>query len=125
MTLIRPFLIVSLMLAGTAHGAEARYLGLLNRAHDSVVALAVAPAGTEAFVPRSIDALPGGGAGTTVRLADEGCRFDLRVAFRNGRRVIYRDVDVCRGDTLVIAPLKKTSDDRAVALEPQRASRSR
>ncbi|MER2178291.1 MAG: hypothetical protein ABS955_11520, partial [Stenotrophomonas maltophilia] len=83
----------------------------LNRAHDSVVALDVAPAGTEAFAPRSIDALAGGGAGTTVRLADEGCRFDLRVAFRNGRRAIYRDVDVCRGDTLVIVPLKKTPDE--------------
>ena len=125
MTLIRPFLTVSMMLAGAAHGAEARYLGLLNRAHDSVVALEVAPAGTEAFVPRSIETLPGGGAGTTVRLADEGCRFDLRVAFRNGRRVVYRDVDVCRGDTLVIAPRKKTPGDRAVALEPRTPTRGR
>jgi hypothetical protein len=125
MTLIRPFLTVSMMLAGAAHGAEARYLGLLNRAHDSVVALEVAPAGTEAFVPRSIETLPGGGAGTTVRLADEGCRFDLRVAFRNGRRVVYRDVDVCRGDTLVIAPLKKTPGDRAVAQEPRTPTRGR
>lgn len=125
MILIRPLLLASLMCAGNAHGAEARYLGLLNRAHDSVVTLDVAPAGSEAFSPRSIDVLAGGGGSTMVRLADEGCRFDLRVAFRNGRRVFYRDVDVCRGDTLVIAPLKKTPGDRAVALEPRTPTRGR
>lgn len=125
MILIRPLLLASLMCAGNAHGAEARYLGLLNRAHDSVVTLDVAPAGSEAFSPRSIDVLVGGGGSTMIRLADEGCRFDLRVAFRNGRRVVYRDVDVCRGDTLVIAPLKKTPGDRAVALEPRTPTRGR
>ena len=125
MILVRPLLLVSLLLAGTAHGAETRYLGLLNRAHDSVVTLDVAAAGTEAFLPRSIDILAGGGGSTMIRLADEGCRFDLRVAFRNGRRVVYRDVDVCRGDTLVIAPLKKTPGDRAVALEPRTPTRGR
>lgn len=125
MILIRPLLLVSLLLAGAAHGGQARYLGLLNRAHDSVVTLDVAPAGTDAFAPRSIDILAGGGGSTMIRLADEGCRFDLRVAFRNGRRVVYRDVDVCRGDTLVIAPLKKTPDDRAVALESQTPTRGR
>lgn len=125
MILTRPLLLASLMFAGTAHGAEARYLGLLNRAHDSVVTLDVGPAGTDVFAPRSIDVLAGGGGSAMVRLGDEGCRFDLRVGFRNGRRVVYRNVDVCRGDTLVIAPLKKAPDDRAVALEPQRASRGR
>lgn len=108
MNLIRPALIAALLLSAAAaavQAGDARYLSVLNRAHDSVVALAVAPAGGATFEPRPIDALAGGGDATTVRLADAGCRFDVRLQFRNGRTAIYRDVDVCTGDTLVIAPL--------------------
>jgi hypothetical protein len=107
MKLIRPALIAALLCATTAQAAEARYLSLINRAHDSVVAVAVAPAGQTTFEPRPIDMLAGGGDATTVRLADSGCRFDLRLQFRNGRTAIYRDVDVCTGDALVIAPLPR------------------
>jgi hypothetical protein len=119
MTLIRPAMIAALLFASTAHAGDARYLSLLNRAHDSVVAMAVAPAGDATFEPRPIDMLAGGGDSTTVRLADAGCRFDLRLQFRNGRMAIYRDVDVCSGDTLVIAPLPRRdaaqAADRGVA----------
>lgn len=109
MNLIRPALIAALLLFATAtvQAGDARYLSVLNRAHDSVVALAVAPAGGTTFEPRPIDVLAGGGDTTTVRLADAGCRFDVRLQFRNGRAAIYRDVDVCTGDTLVIAPLPR------------------
>lgn len=106
MTLIRPVVIAALLVAiATPAHAGTRYLTLLNRAHDSVTALEVAAAGSEAFAPRPMDAIDGGGGSTTVRLGDSGCRFDLRLQFRNGRQAVYRDVDVCKGDTLVIVPL--------------------
>ncbi|MCC7633840.1 hypothetical protein [Stenotrophomonas rhizophila] len=101
---------VAVLLATTtaAPAAEGlRYLALLNRAHDSVTALAVAPAGSGRFRDMSIDALPGGGGATTVGVADAGCRYDLQVGFRNGRSVVYANVDVCRGGTLVISAMPK------------------
>lgn len=121
MSLIRPVLIISLSLIplfviAPAQAGEARYLGLLNRAHDSVVALEVAPAGSDAYVARPIDRLDGGGGATTVRLGDAGCRFDIRLQFRNGRRAVYHGVDVCTGDTLAIAPLPRGRDEGAVAV---------
>lgn len=104
------------------HAAEVHYLGLLNRAHDSVVALEVAPAGSEAFVAQPIHALAGGGNSTTVRLGAPGCRFDLRLQFGNGRRAVYRAVDACKGDTLVIQPLPRGRNDAAVALQAPAAA---
>ncbi|WP_422506304.1 hypothetical protein [Stenotrophomonas sp. GZD-301] len=112
MYLIRPVLMIALTLVPLAVPMRAAadatpYLGLLNRAHDSITAIEVAPAGTAAFAPVVIAPLPGGGGSTTVTLAGQGCRFDLRLGFRNGRRAVYHGVDVCRGDTLVIAPLPR------------------
>ncbi|WP_411851268.1 hypothetical protein ACLB90_01300 [Stenotrophomonas sp. LGBM10] len=112
MYLIRPFLMIALTLVPLAVPMRAAadaapYLGLLNRAHDSITAVAAAPAGTDAFAPVAIDPLPGGGGGTTVQLGVPGCRFDLRLTFRTGHRAVYQGVDVCRGDTLVIAPLPR------------------
>ncbi|MET4615893.1 hypothetical protein ABIA71_001459 [Stenotrophomonas sp. 2619] len=120
MNLIRPVLIcpllaVSLFAAADANAGDARYLGLLNRAHDSVVALEVAPAGSDAFVARPIAVLPGGGGSSVVRLGDQACRFDLRMTFGNGRRAVYHAVDVCRGDTLAIQPLPRSRTSASVA----------
>lgn len=89
-----------------AHAADTtRYLDLRNRAHDSVVAVAIAPAGSDTYQPRPITALTGGGDATTLALAGDTCRYDLRLTFKDGRTARYTDVDVCRGRTLVIAPL--------------------
>jgi len=103
---VRLAVLSSLLLASASatHAAAARYLTLLNRAHDSITTLEVAAAGSDAFEQRPIDAIDGGGGSTTVRLGDIGCRFDLRLQFRNGRRALYRDVNTCKGDTLVITP---------------------
>lgn len=99
-------LLVLLSAASAAHATEQpRYLTVLNRAHDSILRLEVAEAGSGAFEARPIDRIDAGGGSTTVRLGDTGCRFDLRLAFRNGRDAIYREVDVCRGDVLVVQPL--------------------
>lgn len=109
MTLVRLAVLSSLLLTAAAQAAPARYLSLINRAHDSIVAVEVAAAGSDAFEPRPIDAIDGGGGSTTVRLGDRGCRFDLRLRFKDARVVIYREVDVCRGDTLVITPAPRAT----------------
>ncbi len=103
----RTFALLCLMSATSAAQAadQPRYLTMLNRAHDSILRLDVAEAGSGAFEARPIDRIEGGGGSTTVRLGNNGCRFDLRLAFRNGRDAIYREVDVCRGDVLVVQPL--------------------
>ncbi|WNH52390.1 hypothetical protein [Stenotrophomonas oahuensis] len=107
MIVTRIAVMCTLLLSGVALAGQARYLTLLNRAHDSVVAVEVAAQGSEAYLPRVIDPVPGGGGSTTVRLGQAGCRFDVRLQFRNGRQAVYRDVDACKGDTLVIVPLPR------------------
>lgn len=103
---VRLAVLSSLLLATAVHAAAPRYLTLVNRAHDSITTLEVATAGSDVFEHRPIDAVDGGGGSTTVRLGNAGCRFDLRLQFRNGRTAIYKDVNVCKGDALVIAPLR-------------------
>jgi len=115
---------VAVLLASTTTAASAdgvRYLALLNRAHDSVTTLAVAPAGSAAFRDTPIDALPGGGGATTVGVADAGCRYDLKVGFRTGRSVVYANVDVCRGGTLVISAMPKDGRYALQAEQPASA----
>jgi hypothetical protein len=109
MRLIRPVFLTALLLATSAHAGPANtthYLDLVNRAHDSVVLLEVAPAGSSAFQEHPLGSpLPGGGGSTTIEIADEGCLYDMRFKFGNGRTLIYKDVDVCNGGRLVIRPL--------------------
>lgn len=105
MIAVRLVVLSSLLYPAASHAAAPRFLTLLNRAHDGVTTLEVAAAGSGAFEHRPIDPLDGGGGSTTIRLGSNGCRFDLRMQFRNGRTAMYRDVDACKGDVLVIAPL--------------------
>lgn len=109
MTVTRIAVMCVLMLSNVAQAGQARYLTLLNRAHDSVVAVEVAAQGSEAYQPRVIDPVSGGGGSTTVRLGEAGCRFDVRLQFRNGRQAVYRKVDACKGDALVIVPLPQAA----------------
>ncbi|GAA0686306.1 hypothetical protein ISN75_15155 [Dyella marensis] len=79
--------------------AQTRYLEVYNDAPSSLVALAVAPAGTEAFraVPIGDRPLIGGGNAVTVAIdGQEGCRRDLRATFADGRSLLQRNFDVCR-----------------------------
>lgn len=91
-------------LAASAGAAEAnRYLQLVNRANDSVASVQVSARGAEAFKDLPIEApLRGGGDSIMVRVAGEGCAYDFRFVFRDGRSLVYRDVDVCRADVLRI-----------------------
>jgi hypothetical protein len=105
----RSFAILALLpvaLAAQAADTAPRYLSVINRAHDSITTVEVAVAGSEAFQSRPIDTIAGGGGSTTMRLGNAGCRFDLRLQFRNGRTADYRDVNACKGDVLVVAPLR-------------------
>ncbi len=88
-------------LAATAHAhagpAAPRYFDLVNASFDSVVSLAVAPAGGDGFRELAFDApLRGGVTATTVQLPDGDCLRDFRVAFSDGRTLLYPGIDVCR-----------------------------
>lgn len=112
---MRPFrtvcLAASLLAVATvAHAqgqARLHYLHLVNRAHDSVVSLAVAEAGSATFRGVPVDPLRGGGDAATVGIAGAGCDYDLRFAFQDGRTLVYRDVDICRYGPLRIQPLPR------------------
>lgn len=102
---VRLAFIAAFALAGVAHASArepARYLQLVNRAPDSVMSLATASAGDDAFRNVPLAEPLHGGEATTVQVAGGGCRHDVRVEFRNGRTLVYRDVDVCRKGGLYI-----------------------
>ena len=91
-------------------GEPTRYLELVNRAHDTVTAVSAAPAGSGAFQPMPLPApLRGGGDATTLSVAGEHCRHDLQFTFRDGRSVVYPQVDLCRHRGLRIQPLPRAS----------------
>lgn len=100
-------------------GTRTHYFELINRAHDRLVALAVAPAGSDRFQPKPLGgAIDGGGDSATVEWAGEQCVYDLRFTFGNGRAVVYGDIDVCRNRSLRIQPLRRArapADGVAVA----------
>ncbi|MBP3983726.1 hypothetical protein J5837_04735 [Pseudoxanthomonas helianthi] len=88
-----------------AHAGDTRYVDLVNRAHDSVTSLSVAPAGSDAFEDVPLEPLKGGGDSATVSVDAEGCRYDFRFHFSNGRTMVYENVDVCRYGKMYIRPL--------------------
>lgn len=95
---------------------NSRTLAVVNRAHDSLTALAMSPAGQDDYrdVPlaRSVQ---GGGDATTVNFDGGHCRYDLRMQFRDGRRMVYTNVDVCRLQSLRIDPPRKGDDGTRLA----------
>lgn len=88
--------------------ADTRYMTVVNRAYDSVVSLATAPANSGDFREIPLDApLHGGGGAETVQIAAEGCRYDFRIRLRDGRTRIYAGVDVCRYNRMYLRPLRR------------------
>ena len=82
-----------------------RYFEVVNTSHDSVIALAIAPAGNDAFHPIDIGKpLPGGLAGITVDVPSGGCQRALRVTFHDGRALLYPKLDLCRYRKLILTP---------------------
>ncbi|KRF02083.1 hypothetical protein ASG87_11405 [Frateuria sp. Soil773] len=90
------------LLAGLACAActgNVHYVELVNTAPSSVVAFAVAPAGSGDFrdVPLGKAPLQGGGVSTTIAVRDDGdCLRDFRSTFADGRTLLQRGFDVCR-----------------------------
>jgi hypothetical protein len=106
-------LAATMSLATAANAAtSAKYLHLVNRAHDSLASLAIAESGSRST--REIDLgrpLQGGGASTTLLLETSGCRIDLYIGFVDGRHIAYRDVDVCRHSVLRVQRLPTRSPE--------------
>lgn len=103
-------------------GTRTHYFELINRAHDRLIALAIAPAGSARFQPEPLgEAIDGGGDSATVEWTGEACVYDLRFTFGNGRSVVYDDIDVCRNRSLRIQPLRRgqaATDDVANNASP-------
>lgn len=120
---IRAAMFAALLPAAFAYAGpekHSHYLELINRERDSLISLEIADAGSDAFrdIPFGTP-LGGGGESTTVRIAGEGCRYDLRFVFRDGRRLVYQGVDVCRYDRLRIRRLPQAQEGgQAVAGSP-------
>lgn len=89
-----------------------RYFELVNASHDSVTAVEAAPAGSGDYGPLALDAPLRGGAHTvTVALPGAQCRYDFRVGFRDGRTLLYPNIDACRHRGLRL----RAGDGRATA----------
>ena len=105
-----------------ARAERTRYFELINRAHDRLVALAVAPAGSDRFQSKPLGkAIDSGGDSATIELAGDQCRYDLRFTFGNGRAVVYSDIDACHNRSLRIQPLRRApapADDVAINASP-------
>ncbi|UYB51295.1 hypothetical protein OCJ37_15030 [Xanthomonas sp. AM6] len=100
--------------AATAQAQDAgrkHYLTVVNRAHDSVTAVAVADTGSAVFRDVALDPLRGGGDSATVGVQGAGCRYDVRFAFEDGRTLVYQDLDVCRYGLVRIRPLPRREMD--------------
>lgn len=117
---IRPAVLATLLFATATHagGGNTRYLELVNRAHDSVTSLEVASAGSDAFQEKPLGGpLRGGGDSITIEITGEGCLYDIRFKFLDGRTLIYKQVDTCGGDKLAIRPLPPRDASRLVRSE--------
>lgn len=100
--------LLSVIVVQASANEPMHYVGLINRAHDSVTAFATAVPGGDAFRETPLGApLRGGGDSATVEVAGEGCRYDLRFTFANGRAMVYRNIDICRYSTVRIRPLPR------------------
>lgn len=76
---------------------QAGLFTLVNATFDSVTALALADAHSDAFEDVALgESLPGGLASATVRLPAGACVRDVRVTFRDGRTQVFPAIDVCR-----------------------------
>ncbi|MEH6416105.1 hypothetical protein [Pseudomonas sp. CGJS7] len=93
-------------LSAAAPSAErGRYFEVINRSHEAVTALAVARAGAAEFVDKPLRApLAAGGGATTIQIVGEGCAYDIKTTFADGRAVVYSDIDVCRYRALRMPP---------------------
>lgn len=96
-------------IAAAAHAGDgrrpARHFDVTNATLNSVIALAIAPAGSEAFHDIALgEPLQGGLNSITVDVPGGGCMRDLRVTFRDGHVLLYPGIDACRYQGLRLMP---------------------
>jgi len=78
-----------------------RHFDLVNATFDSVAALAIAPAGRNAFQEIPLGRpLQGGLNSMTFDVSAGECLRDLRVTFHGGRTRIFPRIDICRSTGL-------------------------
>jgi hypothetical protein len=74
---------------------------IVNATFDSVTGLAFALPQDPVFHDMHLGApLQGGLTSITVDVPGGGCLRDVRVTFRNGRTLVYPNLDLCRSDGL-------------------------
>ncbi|UNK44006.1 hypothetical protein MNO14_08155 [Luteimonas sp. S4-F44] len=95
-------------LIARAESADTRYFELINTSHDTVVSVSASPAGDGRFVAITIDPLRGGFHAATIEVLNAHCAQDFRIGFRDGRTLLYPDIDVCRNRGLYL----RASDGR-------------
>lgn len=101
-------------------GERMRYLEIINRAHDRVTSVWLAPAGSHAYRELLLgEQVRGGGAAATVQIVSDHCLHDVLVEFNGGRRALYPEVDICRHHGLRLRPLPATGRPRP-AMEAKR-----
>lgn len=82
-----------------------RHVDLVNATFDSVIAIAIAPARSDAFRNITLgQPLQGGLASITVDVPAGGCLRDLRITFHGGRTQLFPAVDLCRTGGLRLTP---------------------
>lgn len=80
---------------------SSRLYRIVNATSASATAIAMAPAGSAAFVDLPMgEALQGGLSDATVRIPAGECLRDMRVTFGNGSVARLEGIDVCRGNGL-------------------------
>jgi hypothetical protein len=85
-----------------------RLFRVVNASFDSVTVMEIADASSGGYTAINLgEPLQGGRTSTTVRLPDGACGRDVRVTFRDGRRAVYPDVDICKVTGLRLLPLKR------------------
>lgn len=95
-------ILICLLFIGSA-AATPRHLTLINDSPDRVNAVHSAAPGSDAWLaaPLAEGGLPGGGNAETLRVdPGAGCLSDLRIDFASGRRLIIRDLNICRYHSL-------------------------
>lgn len=101
-----------------AGGNNKRYFELINVSHNSVVSASAAPAGDGRFVPIAIAPLRGGFNAATIEVPDAHCVQDFRIGFRDGRTLLYSDINVCRSRGLYLRATDGRRRDVGVAGVP-------
>lgn len=104
-----PSLLCLLLLPAAAQAGAPRYVQLVNHADDSIVSMQAAPHASASFAEVALAGrLQGGGESQTVAVQRQGCRYDLRFAFADGRTLRYEDVDLCRYGKVSVRALPRS-----------------